>query len=342
MTESPHRLAWRVTEPLHAMVYFVPEAPERYGRYGIDPLAGYFASRGAAFGPAGPGLVAATFYNFSPALVARALPAVWEKVTPTQMIEARLDVADAALTRGLGADVLAGPEVAEAARLARTAAEAAAELPHGRPLFAAHADLPWPEQPHLVLFHAQMLLREFRGDGHVAVLLDAGVSGLEAIVLHAASGEIDPRFLQKTRGWGREAWATAAEALRGRGLLESATPPSQSPADPDGAPQDSASQDSASQGSAPQSSVGQGLSGQSLSDQGSAGQGGRAGERLSDEGRRLRAAIEERTDQLAEPAYRVLGEEGCLRLAELTRPLSRTIAKGGLLDPKALIGARRS
>ena len=142
VTESPYRLAWRVTEPLHAMVYFVPEAAERYARFGLDAMDGYFASRGAAFGPVGPEIVSATFYNFNPARVARALPAAWAKATPEQLVAARLEAADAALTRGLGAEVVGGPDVAEAAELARAAAEVAAKPPHGRPLFAAHAALP--------------------------------------------------------------------------------------------------------------------------------------------------------------------------------------------------------
>ncbi|GIE87675.1 SCO6745 family protein [Actinoplanes regularis] len=279
VTESPSRLAWRVTEPLHALVYLVPEASEVYARAGLDPMAGYFAARGAAFGEAGPGLVAATFYNFNPAVIARALPAAWSTVNPAQMIAARLEIADRALTRGLGADTLAGPEVAEAAGLARTAALHAAEIPSGRPLFAAHAELPWPQAPHLVLFHAQTLLREFRGDGHVAALMAAGISGLEAIILHVAAGA-DSRFLRATRGWSPDRWAAAAEGLRERGLL--------------------------------------------------------AGDELSGEGRRLRAELEATTDRLADPAYETLGERGCLRLAELTRPLSRTIVKAGLLDTAGL------
>jgi hypothetical protein len=285
MTESPYRLAWRVTEPLHALVYFVPEAAERYAECGLDPSAGYFASRGAAFGPVGPGIVTATFYNFNPELVAQALPAAWEKTTPAAMVAARLAAADAALTRGLGAEVLAGPEVAEAAELARTAALAATRWPQGRPLFAAHAELSWPEQPHLVLFHAQMLLREFRGDGHVAALLTAGLTGLEAVVLHVAAGEIDERFLRGSRGWSRRQWAAAAEGLRARGLL---------------------------------------------------GEDG-----LTEAGRALRERLEATTDRLAEPAYRELGEDGCLRLASLTRPLSRTVVKGGLLDPRQLMKTGR-
>ncbi|MFF5077055.1 hypothetical protein ACFY36_08385 [Actinoplanes sp. NPDC000266] len=279
MSESPQRRAWRVTEPIHAMIYFVPEAPSRYATLGVGPSDGYFASRGAVFGPTGPELVTATFYNFNPSLIARALPAVWAKADPAAMVRARLEAAGAALTRGLGAETLASPEMAEAAGLARRAAEAAAAWPQGRPLFAAHLGLDWPGEPHLVLWHAQMLLREFRGDGHVAALLAAGISGLEALVLHVASGEMDERFLRLSRGWGRDHWAGAADALRNRGLLDE------------------------------------------------------DGDVLTDAGRELRASVEAVTDRLAQPAYDAIGIDACVRLAELTRPMSRTLVKAGMLSP---------
>lgn len=270
------RQAWRLAEPLHGMIYFVPEAQERYAALGITGRAGYFASRAAALGPVGAEAVIATFFNFNPALVTAALPAAWAKAAPAAVLAARLDAADAALTRGLG-DAVRGPEVAEAAELARRAAEAATAYPEGRPLFAAHAALPWPEQPHLVLWQAQTVLREFRGDGHVAALLLAGLTGLEALVLHAASGEVPERFLRRSRGWSDEQWAGAVEALRHRGLLEGDEPA------------------------------------------------------LSDSGRSQRAWIEAATDRLATPAYAALGAEGCIRLAELARPLSRAIVAAGLL-----------
>jgi hypothetical protein len=288
MIESPQRTAWRVTEPIHAMIYFVPEAPRRYAELGVSQADGYFASRGAALGATGPGLVAATFYNFNPDLVARTLPAVWKQTTPAAMIEARLAAADEALTRGLGAEALTSPEMTEAAGLARRAADAATERPQGRPLFAAHAELAWPDRPHLVLWHAQMLLREFRGDGHVATLVTAGLSGLESIILHVASGEIDGRFLRVTRGWRREAWAAASAGLREYGLLAS------------------------------------------------------EGDGLSEAGRQLRAELEEITDRLAAPAYDAIGADGCVRLAELTRPMSRILVKSGLLNPAQLVGEGRS
>jgi hypothetical protein len=283
--ESPVRRAWRVTEPLHALIYFVPEAPERYAKLGVEPRAGYFASRGAVFGPVGPGPVAASFYVFNPDLVRRYLPATWATATPAGMLAARMDAADAALRRGLG-DAVHGPAMAEAAVLARRAAESAADRPQGRPLYAATAELPWPDEPHLQLFHAQTLLREFRGDGHVAALLTAGVSGLEAMILQVAAGQADPRFLRVSRGWSREAWAAAIEGLRGRGLVEGEAP------------------------------------------------------RLTVTGRQLLGGVEAETDRLTEPAYRVLGEDGCARLAELTRPMSRTVVKAGMLDTATIVNPR--
>jgi hypothetical protein len=212
------RQAWRAAEALHGLIYFAPEAHQRYAALGIDPKSGYFASRAAAMGAVGPGPVAGAFFNFNPDLVARALPAAWERATPAAMLAARLEAAGAALSRALGGAVDT-PEIREAADLARRAAESVADRPEGRPLFAAHVALPWPEPPHLILWQAQTVLREFRGDGHVAALTLAGLTGLEAIVLHAASGEVPRRFLQRSRGWSDEQWAEAAERLRGRGLI---------------------------------------------------------------------------------------------------------------------------
>ncbi|WP_433796599.1 SCO6745 family protein [Actinoplanes sp. CA-252034] len=217
------RRTWRSAEALHGLIYFAPEAHQRYAALGIDPRSGYFASRAAAMGSVGSGAVAGAFFNFNPELVSRALPAVWERATPAAVLAARLDAADAALRRVLG-DAVDSEEMREAAGLARTAAESVGERPEGRALFAAHAALPWPDRPHLVLWHAQTVLREFRGDGHAAALLVAGLTGLEALVLHVASGEVPRRFLQRSRGWSDEQWDEAAGRLRGRGLIEGDEP----------------------------------------------------------------------------------------------------------------------
>src|SRR5207237_6424536 len=95
-----------------------------------------------------------------------------------------------------------------------------AQHPSGKPLFAGHASLPWPDDPLLVLWHAQSLLREFRGDIHIAAMTAAGIDGCEALVTHAASGEIASNVLQMSRAWSDEGWGAAVESLRAKGHLD--------------------------------------------------------------------------------------------------------------------------
>lgn len=208
----------RTLEPYHGLVYFVPEAAAAYERLGVTGRSGYFASRAAAMGAVGAEVVIATFFNFRPELVRRSMAGVWDQVTPEAMTSARREGVDDALRRLLG-PALDTPELLEAATLAR---RAATDLePAGRPLFAAHAELAWPDEPHLVLWHAQTLIREFRGDGHIACLVEAGVAtGCEALVQHAASGEIPAEVLRSSRDWSTEEWAAAVEALRSRGWVD--------------------------------------------------------------------------------------------------------------------------
>ncbi|MGW3659225.1 SCO6745 family protein [Streptomyces sp. NPDC005151] len=207
--------------PLHSTVYFSPDLGKELGELGIhDSNAAYFAARGAALGAVGPGTVTATFYNFNHELVARHLPAVWSVASPQAVLDARLRAADTTLRQLLGPEIIDSPELAEAAELALRAAEACTR--HARPLYAAHADLPVPEQPHLAYWHAGTLLREHRGDGHLAALLAAGLDPVEALVSHTATGKgMSPRWVLATRGWRRTDWEDAAERLRRRGLLDS-------------------------------------------------------------------------------------------------------------------------
>jgi hypothetical protein len=212
------RKTWRTLEPLHGVIYFAPESAERYAALGVDGQAAYFASRSAAMGPVGADVVIATFFNFNPDLVRRAIPAVWRTAAPDKILEARLEAADTVLRRVLG-DAVASPEMSRAAELARVAAGAACEHVEGRPLFAGHAGLDWPDEAHLVLWHAQTLLREYRGDGHVAVLTASGLTGLEALVVHAATGDVPAEALKATRAWNDEQWAAGVESVRSRGWL---------------------------------------------------------------------------------------------------------------------------
>jgi hypothetical protein len=211
----------RVLEPLHSMVYFAPETAERLTEAGLRPgRMCYFAGRSAPMGAVSPGVVAATFFNFNPDAVARHMAGAWTLASPERVVAARFEAAEAALRRLLG-DLADSAAVAEAAELAREAAQAC--VPEGRPLYAGHADLDWPERPLPVLWHAVTLLREFRGDGHIAALVGNGLSGLNALVSHTATGRgFTEHAAKKLREWSDEQWACAVEELRVQGYLDDA------------------------------------------------------------------------------------------------------------------------
>jgi len=219
MEPSDARTLWQVLEPYHASVYFAPEGFEEYSALGLEGMGqGYFAARSAALGAASAELVTATFFNFHPALVASCIPAAWDIVSPGEVVAARLRVADRTLRRLLGDEVVEGAAVAESAGLARTASEGC--TPQGRPLYAAQSSLPWPEPPHLALWHAISLLREFRGDGHIAAMVSQGIGPLTAIVVHGATGEFPVALLRMTRAWPDDEWDAEVARLQALGWLD--------------------------------------------------------------------------------------------------------------------------
>jgi len=202
-------------EPVHAVTYFAPEA-----RTALDGLGfrgfwmGYFAARSAPFGVVPTEVVTAAFYNFTPERVAKALPAAWDVASPTEALRARQKSAVAALRRyGVTDD-----DAVAAAELTEKAARSAPL--DGRPLFAANAALDWPDEPVARLWHAVTLLREQRGDGHVAVLSTLGVSGRECNLLHAAAGRVPKEMIMRGRDYDDEQWDHYRELLARRGLLD--------------------------------------------------------------------------------------------------------------------------
>ncbi|SCX38903.1 hypothetical protein SAMN03159343_0534 [Klenkia marina] len=215
MTVTPAlaRRAWGTLETLHVTGFFAPEVNAAYDRFAVPATrAGYFAARASAFGPCAPELVVSTFYVFAPQLVRAAVPAVWDAAPPADWAAARREGVATRLH-----DVLGEPDVAEAVELAR---EACAGLtPAGRPIYAAWSAVEWPEDPLLQLWHAGLLLREHRGDGHVTALLSAGLDPVEALVTGGlASGSTE--FVRTTRGWSDDEWAAGTERLRARGLVD--------------------------------------------------------------------------------------------------------------------------
>jgi hypothetical protein len=203
-------------EPVHAVTYFAPEA-----RAALDGLGyrgfwmGYFAARSAPLGRVPAEVVTAMFYNFAPERVAKALTGAWAVAGPESALLARHESAVAALRR-YGVDD--SESVRTAAEFAGRAARHAGV--DGRPLFAANRALPWPDEPVLALWHAVTLLREHRGDAHVAVLIAEGISGRESNVLHAAAGKVPREYMMRARDYDDDSWREHEIALAARGLLD--------------------------------------------------------------------------------------------------------------------------
>jgi hypothetical protein len=210
---------WQVLEPVHAVLYYAPEVAAEAAGLGYDTASrwpSYFPLRAAPLGRPGPEVVTSAFYSFSPAMVTEYLRDAWTTASPDDVLAARLRGVDAALRTLLG-PLADAPATKEAAELAWQAAEGAVTA--GRPLAAANSGLDVPGDPLLRLWHAATILREHRGDGHVAALLAAELDPCEALVSFAAVGAA-PRETFASRGWTDDEWAAATDRLRSRGLVD--------------------------------------------------------------------------------------------------------------------------
>jgi hypothetical protein len=209
------RAAYQLYEPVHAIVYFHPRVPDGFAGAGVTGFwRSYSAARCAPLGRDGPGPVAAMFHGFARPMVERAIPDVWTRIAPEHALHTRRAVC-AEVLRSLFAgidDVV----VSEAAALLGEAVRSASI--EARPLGAANALLPVPEDPCAALWQAATTLRELRGDGHVLAMTHAGLDGVEGHVLRDAIHGTR-QFTQSFRGWTDEQWDAGVERLRGRGLI---------------------------------------------------------------------------------------------------------------------------
>ncbi len=217
MDASTARTIWKHIETLNAVTYFSPECLEAPRQLGLKGFwMGYFAFRAAPLGAVAPAVVEATFFNFHPTRVRRALPDAWTHTTPDEALRARASSAAAALRRLLPGGVADRLAAAVRPELDAVVARAGAG---GRPLFAANRDVARPDDDVAALWQAATTLREHRGDGHVALLTGAGLDGCEVHVLLAASEGLDAGLFLASRGWSEDDWQAACDRLRHRGLL---------------------------------------------------------------------------------------------------------------------------
>ncbi|HEX7132499.1 MAG TPA: hypothetical protein VF228_07985 [Iamia sp.] len=218
MTASVGRRLFDLVEPVAVVTYMASEPTEAVMALGVgNAWDAYFAGRAAPLGrDAPPEVVHALFYSFAPGEVARHIPRVWDRVTPEAANAAREQGSVAALRRLLG-DLADGPGVARAAELALRAGTGAPT--EGRALYAAVRTLPVPTEPLARLWYGANLLREHRGDGHVAALVTAGIGGTESHVLHALSEGMPAERFGRVSHLPRAQLAAVVDAMRTRGLV---------------------------------------------------------------------------------------------------------------------------
>ena len=216
---NPARRIWHAIEPIHAVTYFAPTCRDSFTDAGLKGFwMGYFGGRSAPFGGAPASLVEATFYNFAPALVRRAVPSAWTYATPADVLTAR----EAGAARALRELVPAIDGHAERIVPLLEGAARAARC-EGRPLAAVNQARACHEDPVVGLWQAATTLREHRGDGHVSALVSSDIGGLDANVLAVAGrdeGGVDAETLRTARGWTIDEWADATDRLTGRGLID--------------------------------------------------------------------------------------------------------------------------
>ncbi|MEU6745736.1 hypothetical protein ABZ914_05900 [Spirillospora sp. NPDC046719] len=320
---STVRQMWQLLEPVHAVLYYAPEASEEAAAlgYAVDERwPSYFPYRAAPLGAVDPQTVSELFYSFNPEMVERYMAAAWQTATPEQVLAARRSAMDRVLRRILG-DRIGSPELRQAAQTARRVAEAADVA--DRPMAAANAALPWPDEPHMVLWQAATILREHRGDGHIAALRAYDIGPAEALVSHAAVGAA-PAEVFASRQWTVEQWNAARDRLAARGLVR--------------ADEKAAGEKAGEPGNAGEAGdVGEaGTEGAAAP--GRVGQASAAAVTATEEGVRVRAAVEKRTDELAAGPWDLLTSGEVKELADLLMPIVLDIVGTGLLPMQSTLG----
>ncbi len=201
---------------VHRLVYFVPEAAEEYASFGIKGQAGYFASRSAPMGAVTDSVVLATFYNFSALAVTSAMPGVWEAASPEEWQAARFRVVERALNRVQ--PELSTDQIEEARSLIDPVV---AQMQHGgKPLAASNAAVALPSDHLTALWQQVTVVREWRGDVHVALLVANQLAPCDCLVLQVASGRFPLVLAQRTRRWTEAEWQAATARLAEHGWMD--------------------------------------------------------------------------------------------------------------------------
>jgi hypothetical protein len=211
---------FELLEPICLVTYFADECNEELAALGHRTYwDGYFASRAAPLGRVPARVVHAAFYSFAEGEAARHIPSAWETIPPEASVAARERGSAASVRRILGEELAGSPGLERAADLITQAATGAPT--EGRVNYAGMRTLPVPSDPVARLWHSATMLREHRGDGHVAALLSERIGGTEAHVLSALEYGIYPaESFGRIHHLPKKRLAAVMAGLRERGLVD--------------------------------------------------------------------------------------------------------------------------
>jgi hypothetical protein len=212
---SPARALRDAIEPLACLSIWSPEAAEGYARLGLDDyFAAYVRERTAPLGTPPTPVAVMALGVFAPELIGPQYEAGVAAVPLADLVRVRIDAPGATLRRLLGdVDAEASPMV----RALRRGIDAADRT--ARPLFTGLTAEPWPADPLAALVHACHVLREHRGDSHLAVCAVDGLDPVQMNVLTELWCGYPLGSYTASRGWSPEQVEAAAAGLRARGLL---------------------------------------------------------------------------------------------------------------------------
>jgi hypothetical protein len=218
MADTARRMV-ELLEPICLVTFFADECGEELAALGHRTYwDGYFASRAAPLGRVPAEVVHAAFYNFADGEAARHIPSAWETIPPEASLAARERGSAASLRRILG-ELADSPGLVRAADLTTKAATSAPTV--GRVMYAGMRTVPVPSDPVARLWHSATMLREHRGDGHIAALVGARIGGTEAHVLSALAMGIHPaETFGRIHHLPKKRLAAVMDGLRERGLVD--------------------------------------------------------------------------------------------------------------------------
>ncbi|WP_051341296.1 SCO6745 family protein [Pseudonocardia spinosispora] len=213
---GPSRQLRDALEPLAMHAVWSHGVNAALAERGLDFLSAYVYGRASCLGDVPSSVVTSTFAVFPYELIDEQWTTGQGKIDRTELIELRDEATAASLRKILG-DVTTEREIVWVAGSLERAVDKADGA--GRPLFSALRSAPRLTDPYGRLWRAAEMVREHRGDGHVAASVAAGLGPCEMNIVTELWLGYPMGEYSNTRGWSREATESAIARLTVAGFI---------------------------------------------------------------------------------------------------------------------------